>query len=483
MPLPSHRFSIILLDSSETPPGVFPRPSRGRAATALLAATILLLAPGVCRAVPSFARQINLQCIVCHAEFPLLTEFGRQFKLSGYSISAGDSNYPPLAVMLQPSFTHTQLSQPDGAAPGFRANNNWALNQASVFYSGRLFGPFAARLFGPDAAAIVNRFGIFLQTTYDGVAKAWSWDNAELRYAASGTIAGQSATYGLYLNNNPTLQDPWNSTPAWSFPFSGSNLGPSPAAATLIDGGVSQQVGGAGAYVMWANSLYLDLGAYRTLGAHFQKSVGVDPEGETQITGLAPYARVALVRSVGTARWEVGAIGLVASTLPGRDPSAGDDRFVDLGVDSEYQDSFGRHDVAALVSWIHESTTRHASQALGASSSASGALWSFRATIDYLFDKTYGLAAQYFVVDGDHDALLYPGSRVGSPQSDGLILQLNYLPLNKGVGPSFWPCSNVKFSLHYTLYNRFDGSRDNYDGSGRNARDNNTLYLEAWIAF
>jgi hypothetical protein len=33
------------------------------------------------------------------------------------------------------------------------------------------------------------------------------------------------------------------------------------------------------------------------------------------------------------------------------------------------------------------------------------------------------------------------------------------------------------------IYDRFNGSRRNFDGAGRNARDNNTLYLEAWFAF
>jgi len=37
--------------------------------------------------------------------------------------------------------------------------------------------------------------------------------------------------------------------------------------------------------------------------------------------------------------------------------------------------------------------------------------------------------------------------------------------------------------LQYTVYNRFDGARTNYDGAGSNARANNTLYAEAWIAF
>jgi hypothetical protein len=90
---------------------------------------------------------------------------------------------------------------------------------------------------------------------------------------------------------------------------------------------------------------------------------------------------------------------------------------------------------------------------------------------------------QYFSIDGNSDPLLYSGSLTGSPRSDGVVLQANYLPFNKLGGPSFWPRSNVKLSLQYTIYNRFDGARTNYDGSGRNARDNNTLYAEAWIAF
>ena len=50
-------------------------------------------------------------------------------------------------------------------------------------------------------------------------------------------------------------------------------------------------------------------------------------------------------------------------------------------------------------------------------------------------------------------------------------------------GPSFWPWLNVKFGLQYVHYNRFNGSVANYDGSGRNAADNNTLFAFAWVAF
>ncbi|MEO6874190.1 MAG: cytochrome C [Opitutaceae bacterium] len=442
-----------------------------------------LLSPTLCQAVPSFARQTGLSCIACHTSFPELTALGREFKLSGYTMSSEQSRIPPIAVMLQPSFTNTQAAQTGGAAPGFGANNNYALTQASLFYAGRLFGPYAAELFGPDGATVANRFGIFLQTTYDGVGKTWSWDNFELRYADTAEISVLHTSFGFYANNNPMLQDPWNSTTAWGYPFTSSGLAPSPAAATLIDGGLSQQVMSAGVYAMFDHTLYIDIAGYHTLGAQLQKSLGVDPTGEAQINRLAPYWRVALDKPVGPGSLEFGTFGLAANTLPGRDGSAGHDRTIDLGLDAQYQVAFARHDVSAALTWIDEHQHWTASEPLGSVSNPTDTLRTFKATVHYLYDKTYGLTVQYFTITGDSDALLYADSVTGSPNSDGAIFQLDYLPFNKGGGPAFWPQSNVKLSLQYTAYGKFDGARTNYDGSGRNARDNNTLYLEAWIVF
>ena len=426
---------------------------------------------------------MNMQCIACHTEFPILTELGRQFKLSGYTMSAELSQLPPITVMLQPSVSHTQAGQDGGAAPGFGNNNNYAMSQVSIFYAGRLFGPYASHLFGAPAAAVLNKIGIFSQTTYDGVAKTWSWDNTELRFADTGAIAGHGASYGIYLNNNPTMQDPWNSTPAWGMPFTRSKLAPTPAAGTLIDGGLAGQVAGVGVYAMIDSSLYLDLGAYRTLGTRFQRSVGVDPTGQTQITGLAPYWRLAYTKPLGGATWEFGLFGLAAHTYPQRDASEGKDTITDIGFDAQLQKAEGRSDFTAMASVIHEHAKWNASESLGNTANGSGSLTAFKLSADYLWDKTYGFAAQYFSTTGTADALAYPSSQTGSPNSDGYVLQANYLPLNKGTGPAFWPRSNVKFSLQYVMYNRFDGSKANVDGAGRSARDNNTLYLEAWIVF
>ncbi len=457
--------------------------NKGISPARLISACALLAGAAPCQALPSFARQLNMQCIACHTEFPILNDMGRQFKLSGYTMSADSTDLPPIAFMLQPSFTNTQSGQAGGAAPGFSNNNNFAVTQFSVFYAGRLFGPYASKLFGPDVSTFLNKFGIFSQTTYDGVGKAWNWDNTEVRYADVGAIGSHSLQYGAYANNNPTLQDPWNSTPAWGFPFSGSGLAPTPAAGTLIDGGLAQQVAGVGTYAMIDSSYYLDIGAYRMLGSKYQRALGVDPTGETQVTGTAPYWRVAYTRPVNDTTYEIGLYGLAANTYPGRDSSAGKDRIVDIGIDSQAQKSFGTNDITVMATAIHEHDTWMASQALGNTSNGSDSLTEFKGTVDYLWDKTYGCAAQYFVTNGTSDALAYPTSQTGAPNSNGFILSANYLPLNKGTGPAFWPRSNIKISLQYIIYNRFDGSVTNIDGAGRNASANNTLYLETWIAF
>jgi hypothetical protein len=60
----------------------------------------------------------------------------------------------------------------------------------------------------------------------------------------------------------------------------------------------------------------------------------------------------------------------------------------------------------------------------------------------------------------------------GSPNSNGWIGELDYLP---------W--QNVKLALQYTHYQKFNGASSNYDGSGRDASDNNTLYVLAWLNF
>lgn len=64
------------------------------------------------------------------------------------------------------------------------------------------------------------------------------------------------------------------------------------------------------------------------------------------------------------------------------------------------------------------------------------------------------------------------GSANGSPNTNGYILELDYLP---------W--LNTKLQTQYVGHQKFNGGSSNYDGSGRSASNNNTLYLLVWTAF
>jgi len=74
------------------------------------------------------------------------------------------------------------------------------------------------------------------------------------------------------------------------------------------------------------------------------------------------------------------------------------------------------------------------------------------------------------------------GCRTGVANTTGWIGEVDYMPFNHG-GPSFWPWLNVKLGVQYIYYDKFAGGVNNFDGAGRNAHDNNTLFFFAWMAF
>ena len=100
--------------------------------------------------------------------------------------------------------------------------------------------------------------------------------------------------------------------------YIGSSLAPGPAAATLIEGGQAQQVLGLGAYTFWNNLLYAELTGYRSLSTHTQTFLGVDTGGESDISGISPYWRVALEPSWGNNTLEFGTFGLANALYPQR---------------------------------------------------------------------------------------------------------------------------------------------------------------------
>src|SRR5690348_3016158 len=148
-------------------------------------------------ALPSYARQTGQTCAMCHTGLPELTPLGREFKLNGYVQGGGDEKgLPRIAAMIQGGFTHTEKGQPGGAAQHFGPNDNFELDQASLFYGGAIWAE--------------QGLGAFIQGTYDGVAREFTWDNLDVRLARQTELFGQDLTYGVTLNNNPSVQDVWN---------------------------------------------------------------------------------------------------------------------------------------------------------------------------------------------------------------------------------------------------------------------------------
>jgi hypothetical protein len=236
-------------------------------------------------------------------------------------------------------------------------------------------------------------------------------------------------------NNNPTVQDVWNTIPAWRFPYISSTLAPMPTASTFIEGVYAQQVVGVSAYTFLDDMLYVELGAYRPLSTRTQLALGVDTTGQSPISGIAaPYWRVAVEPNFGINSLETGTFGLRSNALPMGMSSAGTDSFTDIGVDTQYQYLGDPHTVTLRASWIRENRNLDASQGLGLSDNSHDVLRSLNASVSYIYDHTWSFTAGRISIGGTADPALC-GTFTGSPNSGGWITEIAYLPFSYG-GPT-----------------------------------------------
>ncbi len=310
-----------------------------------------------------------------------------------------------------------------------------------------------------------------------------SWDNTDIRWAHASMLGDQELVYGVTVNNNPTVTDLWNTTPAWRYPFQTSALAPSPETATVIEGSLAGSSLGTTTYLYWNRLIYAEIGAYHTLSTRGDTTLGVDPTGTNSSDGPAFYWRAAVEPKWGRNSLEVGTFGLAGSFLPGRVSGFGSDEVTDYGIDSQYQFLAADHSVSVQASEILEKSTYNSSFAQGLSSNLHDSLTSAHIKASYAYEQTYAATLSYFHISGNTDAGLYSGiSANNSPNSAGFIGELDYTPFNHG-GPGFWPWANLRLGLQYVYYLKYDGASKNYDGNGTNAAANNTLYLFSWWAF
>ncbi len=437
--------------------------------------------PPKVQAVPSYARQTGLACSGCHYNPPELNPAGRRFKLTGY-VDRGDDTKTvkadgnkktapldllaslPLSVMLDVSFTSTKSPIPT------TQNGSFELPQdISLFLAG----------------AWTSHIGSFMQTTYSAQKDHFTSDNTDIRYANTTKLGGKELVYGLDLNNNPTVEDLWNSTPAWGLPWVASDWAPTPAAAPFIQGHLAQDVAGLGAFGMWNNHLYMDVALYRS--EHIGGPQPNPGAAGVNIRGVAPYWRLAWQQLTAKTQYEFGTYGMHMRstpnliTQPDGSSTPWQDSYTDWAVDTQIDRTLFRKDVLSFrATYIRENNDLLASLNAATPTVSQGPhhLNTVLTNAEYHIGNRYTGTFGWFNTTGTVDPTLFSaanpvsGSANGDPRGAGYIANV-----------SFWPWQNIWMAAQYTGYTRFNGGSTNYDSFGRNANANNTIYLDIKFLF
>jgi hypothetical protein len=462
----------------------------------------VLLASTAAFAVPAFNRQTGQNCVACHAggQFPDLTPYGRLFKLTGYTIG---ERAVPVSAMVVGSLNKTRgTSSPDegfDSAATFPKDGNLVFQTASAFLAGK----------------VTDNIGGFVQITYNNYDAQnpgdshWtghtSSDNLDVRYADRFIRPGSDLIVGATMHNNPTVQDVWNSASAWGFNVVPGSSGP--AITPLLAGGLAQNVAGLGAYAFWNQAIYAEVSSYRTANGFWSfmsQGFNLDHGNQQILKGQNPYLRLALSHEWGPHNAMIGAFGLDAKVYPDpADPTGSTNHYRDTGMDAQYQYILDPHAVTVTASYIRESVN-YADSVAGQPhpldpegsiglplTNSSDTLRMFRAKAAYVYHAKYGGSASYFDVRGSTNAALQTSA--ADPENPGQLLEgsqsvtgnLSGNPATKGwTMELFWtPVQYARMGVQYTNFNKYNGESNNYDGFGRSARDNNTVFLYIWGAY
>ncbi|MFN3397013.1 MAG: cytochrome C [Sulfurimicrobium sp.] len=483
--------------------------------------TVATMFPVDSQALPLFARQTGQNCVACHAggQFPELTPYGRAFKLTGYTI--GDRVKVPLSVMAYASYTNvSDTSKSDNPAGDFAKNRSPVIGGGSVFAGGK----------------ITDNIGAFIQWTYDNYAAqdpnsgAWhghsAMDNVDIRYADRFIDANRDLIFGVSLNNNPSVSDVWNTSAAWMqyVPGAGVPANQFNDAATPYPGNSSGgNVAGVTAYVYLNKLLYAELGTYRTANGIFSPlSMGLNNAGTTKLQGdNNPYWRLALTHEWGAHNIMVGTSGNIAYLYD--DPTITSDpnsvsKITSTGLDAQYQYILDPHTITAQLAYMRQKTNYSANTVAGnvglgspfgfvaadgsllADPNSSDTINTFRAKLSYIFQAKYGGSLAYFNLTGttntanqtsgyDPATGLITSDPTGTLGATALSTRVNGNlsgnPATRGFTyEAFWmPVQYARIGVQYTAYSKYNGASDNYDGMGRNASDNNTLFFYVWGAY
>ena len=475
---------------------------------AVLAAVFIASLPQAAIALPLFARQTGQSCIACHAggQFPELTPYGRLFKLTGYTMGERTVPISLMGVLSNSRVADTSKSDDPGA--DFQKNRQTIFATGSLFLGGKItdnIGALAQITFNPYASQDANG-------KFHGHTNA---DNMDFRYADRLIDVKRDFIFGVSANNNPSISDPWNTAAAWMqyVPV------PSPTSSRFIDGttpypsyATGGNIAGVTAYAYWNQSVYAELGGYSTSrGIASFMSAGLGNDRTTKLRGVNPYLRLAWNRDWGAHSLMIGTAGMLAkiydNPLDTSDPST-THHTRDLKLDAQYQYLLDPHSVTGQLVFAqnrHRYPDSAANQAVTFTDAAGNALANtnavdttrlMRAKLSYVYMAKYGGSVAFFNRTGSKNTANQtsgfdpgtlsitsdPGAQAPSMRVGG---NLSGNPSTRGLTfETFWMANQyVRVGVQYTAYNRFNGASNNYDGFGRNAKDNNSMFLYLWAAY
>ena len=438
----------------------------------LLAFATLLFTPSA-YGLPSYARQTGQRCAACHVggNWPQLTPWGRFFKLGGYA--AGKSfvdregfEYVPLGALLRSGITWA--AQPKNSQGQTVIQDNGT----PEFYNA--FGELGTKI--TDWAGVFAEYGV--NNTFPG----WKGVQGPLDMRATHFFhpGDHELLVGFDMNNSPTLQDVWNTIPGWSYPYYGSPQAPGSPASPMI-GNLSNAVGSVGAYAVFDRQFYVEFSAYRVANNFFRfMSGGVSfQKGAPYVQGWNPYWRAYWTKDHGPNVWMVGTFGLQSNLFPNSAfPHGPTNTFDDTGVDAQYQYLGDTHKLTVRASYIYEDQNWGGSYALGNSSVPKGNLKTVNLSSSFALRDTWTFTAGYLLNNGSNNAALYG---ITNPSGQLISNKPNTTQYELEVDRTL--TQNILLMLKYTGFAKFNGRAGNIDGLGRQASDNNTLWVNFFFAF
>jgi len=424
-------------------------------------------------ALPSFARQTGQRCAACHigGNWPQLTPWGRFFKLSGYTAGKPMAdkegfNYIPLGLFIQAGDTFAQ--QPNDAQGNAVVSPN---------------GSPQAYAFTAEAGTKLTDFaGIFYEYGVSNQFPGWKGGSGPVDIRATHFFhpGGNELLVGIDSNNNPGVQDVWNSSPAWSFPFYGSPQAPGAPGGTAITG-LANQVGSVGVYALYNREFYAEVSLY-SVGNGFYRWMNAGTSfasGAQYLKGANPYWRAYWTKEKGSNVFMAGTFGMISNIYPDSgNPSGLTDTFTDTGFDTQYQRLGEVHKFTLRGTYTYENQNWGGSYPAGASSNPKGDLKTLNLSASYALKDAWTFSGSYFLSDGSNNADLYAisdqnGNQLtAKPNTSGYVLEVDRTLTQ-----------NVLLTAQYAGFTKFNGLTSDIDGLGRKPSDNNTLWLSVFFAF